>query len=317
MPDTASHSLIPANRVPVARTSLDRLLMAALVPSGVALAWLISKLAWFWSHRADLQFGWVVLFLCAYLVWDAWQRKPNPAFRWTYGGVVGLGMGCGLLFTVQIYQAAFGTNAASMCALACGILLFVFSNLHYVFGWLGVKHFAFSILFLLVAVPLPSMIYNSLVVGLQSKIALATVEILRLLGIPAQQSGSLIQLPSCTVGIDEACSGIRSLQSTVMATLFIGWLTLRRISTRAILFFAGIMLAVLGNLARSLFLSLTANAKGVEAIGSYHDAAGWSVLTFTAFGVILVSWMLGRLEAAVMRQQGEAPITRDRHEASV
>ena len=122
------------------------------------------------------------------------------------------------------------------------------------------------------------------------------MDVLNILGIPAQQVGSLIHLPNGTVGIDEACSGIRSLQSAVMATLFIGYLTLKRNSLRVVLLGAGIGLAVLGNIIRSLYLSYTANAKGIASVSAAHDAAGWSILAFTVAGVALFSWWFSRLE---------------------
>jgi exosortase len=123
--------------------------------------------------------------------------------------------------------------------------------------------------------------------------------LLNLIGVAAQRVGSLIHLPGGTVGIDEACSGIRSLQSTVMATLFIGHLTLRRFWLQAILFAAGILLAIVGNVGRSLFLSLMANAHGVQSLDRYHDTAGWSILLFTAAGVVLIAWALAKLESSL------------------
>jgi exosortase len=130
-------------------------------------------------------------------------------------------------FCWQIYQAAFGMMAASLMALALGVMLLVAANLCYVFGWPGVRHFAFGFGFLLTALPMPSALYNPIVSGLQSNVAAINVEMLNVIGIPAQQVGSLIHLPNGTVGIDEACSGIRSLQATIMATSLIGYLTLR------------------------------------------------------------------------------------------
>src|SRR5262249_2127419 len=102
-------------------------------------------------------------------------------------------------------------------------------------------------------------------------------------------------------GIDEACSGIRSLQSAVMATLFIGYLTLRKNSLRLLLLGAGILIAIGGNLLRSFFLSYVAHSKGAAAIAAFHDAAGWSILSFTAAGVAFVAWLLGRVEKASNR----------------
>src|SRR5205807_76398 len=127
------------------------------------------------------------------------------------------------------------------------LTLFVIGNLGYVFGAPGIGHFGFAFCFILIALPMPTVLHNWVVGGLQSKIAVLNVQILNLIGIPAQRVGSLIRLPSCTVGIDEACSGIRSLQSTVMATLFIGHLTLRRGGLKMFLVLSGVLLAVIVN----------------------------------------------------------------------
>ncbi len=160
--------------------------------------------------------------------------------------------------------------------------------------------------FLLIAMPVPSGIQGPIVSALQNKVATFNTEVLNLVGIPALQVGSLIHLPSGTVGVDEACSGIRSLQSTIMATIFIGYLTLRRLSLQALLFVCGIALAILGNLIRSLYLSLTANARGIESVAGVHDAAGWSILTFTAVGVFIISWFFKKLERQLDRFEAEA-----------
>lgn len=284
-----------------------KMTVVALLPSLLALAWLISKAQWFWNHRPDLQFGWIVLLLSAFLIWDEWAQTPplRPQFRWSAWLLAFAGLA--LLFLVQIYQAAFGTMAASLVALSFGILLLIAANLLSAYGTAGLKHFAFPLLFLLIALPLPSAIYDPVVTGLQSTVASINVELLRLGGIPAQKIGSLIQLPNGTVGINEACSGIRSLQSTVMATLFIGRIAIRSRVLQLLLLASGLLLAIFGNLVRSLFLSLVANAKGAASVDSVHDAAGWSILLFTAAGVTALAWGATKLEKAAAQQQPSLP----------
>lgn len=270
-----------------------------LAPSLLAMAWLVSKVQWFWSHNPDLQFGWVVLLLCAYLFYEAWEQRPPIVWKPRWWATAMMVAGIGLLFTVQVYQAAFGTNAASTLGLALGVLSIAAGNVGLVFGWRGIRSFAMPYAFILIALPLPSMIQGPVVSGLQHKVALVNTEILNLFGVPAQQVGSLIKLPNGTVGIDEACSGIRSLQSTVMAALFIGYLSLRSIGLRLVLLSLGIGLAVLGNLVRSLYLSWNAYSKGMDAVAQVHDAAGWSILAFTAAGIIVFSYWFSKLEKAV------------------
>lgn len=281
--------------------------LVLLLPSLLAMGWLVSQAQVFWRQRPDLHFGWIVLLLCAYLFWESWERRPPFDWRVRWWGLLPLIAGAGLLFLVQVYQTAFGTNSASTQGLAMGVLLFAAGNIALVFGGPGVRRFAMPYAFLLVALPLPGMIQGPLINGLQHKVAYMNTEILNLIGVPAQQVGSLIQLPSGTVGIDEACSGIRSLQSTIMAALFIGYLTLRSYALRIFLLVSGVVLAVIGNVIRSLYLCLTANARGVNAVDAVHDSAGWSVLAFTAVGVVLLAWLMARLEKAAARHLASHP----------
>jgi exosortase len=257
---------------------------------------LISKAQWFWKHNPELEFGWVMVLLCAYLIWEAWESRPEPTWHWCFGSSFLAVSGGGVLVATQLYQAAYGLTPASMSGLALGVMLVIMSNLWFVFGWSGVRHFALAFAFVLFALPVPSVIYSPIVMGLQSKVATINVELLNIIGIPAEQVGSLIRLPNGTVGVDEACSGIRSLQSTVMATVFIGYLTLRTRRLQCALLVLGIGLAILGNVIRSLFLSYMANAQGLSAIDKFHDAAGWSILLFTAGGVAALAALLGKAE---------------------
>ncbi len=279
--------------------------VVALMPTFLAIAWLVSKAQWYWNHRPDMQFGWIVLMLCAFVIWDQWAKRPRPAWRmnplFVLAGVAGLAV----LFVMQLYQAAFGLMPAVMMGLTVGAYAVATANIHYVYGWAGLRFYAFPLLFFLIALPLPSFIYTPLVNGLQQKIASANVEILNLIGIPAQRSGSLIELPNGTVGVNEACSGIRSLQSTVMATLFIGYLTLQRRFLQIALLFCGVFFAIAGNLVRSLYLSLTANSKGVAAVEKVHDSAGWTILLFTAVSVALTAWLFNLLEKRVALEQAK------------
>lgn len=277
-----------------------------LSPAFLAVAWVVSRAQWFWNNNPDLQFGWIVLLLCAYLFWEAWEKRPAVDWKARPWAVACFGGGLGLMFLVQIYQAVMGSSAPTTLGLALGGMLVIAGNLGMVFGAAGLRRFGMAFGFLLIAMPVPSGIQGPIISALQNKVAWFNTEMLNLLGIPATQVGSLIHLPAGTVGVDEACSGIRSLQSTIMATIFIGYLTLRRFSLQVLLFGCGVALAILGNLIRSLYLSLTANARGIEAIAGVHDAAGWSILTFTAVGVLILSWFFKKLERQMDRFEAEA-----------
>ena len=149
-------------------------------------------------------------------------------------------------------------------------------------------HFAFAICFILVAVQWPYRIEHSLTQNLMQIVASLTVEIIGWFGIPAIQQGNLIEVSTGVLGVDEACSGIRSFQSTLMAALFLGELYLLRVPIRLLLIVAGLGAAFLLNVCRTLILTWQANAHGLSAIDKWHDPAGFTI-AIACFGVL---WLL-------------------------
>src|SRR5439155_1277417 len=75
-----------------------------------------------------------------------------------------------------------------------------------------------------------------------------------LFGIPAQLEGNLIRIPNGLVGVNEACSGVRSLQTSLMIGLLFGELKRLSIFRRVMLVFAAAAIAFFGNCARAFFL---------------------------------------------------------------
>ena len=277
------------------------------LPIVISLAWLGTKASWFWNNNPDMQFGWVIPLLSGYLLFEGFEKSTPIVGRWTFLSVVSILIGLFFMFLTQIYQAAYGLTATSMAGLGMGFLFVSMGVLWYAYGYLGIKTFGFGLAFFLIALPIPSVIYGEIISFLQRWITIVNVEVLALLGTPASIQGNLVQLPTGVLGVDEACSGIRSLQSTVMATLFIGYLTLERLSLRSLLFVSGILLAVLGNLIRVFSLSYSASVKGIGAVDAAHDFAGWSILTFTVVGVGVLSWLFGKAETAMSQTALKPP----------
>jgi len=45
------------------------------------MLWLVLRARWFWNHNPELQFGWVVLVLWAYLLSVAWSSARRRSFN--------------------------------------------------------------------------------------------------------------------------------------------------------------------------------------------------------------------------------------------
>jgi exosortase len=167
-------------------------------------------------------------------------------------------------------------------------------------GWRRVRHFGFPVLFLLVAVPWPNRLENYLVQGLMRLVAAVTVEVVGVFGIPAMQRGNLLEIGSGVVSVDGACSGVRSLQTSLMLALFLGEMYRLRCWGRLALVPASLLIAFVANVGRTSFLTWSAARLGMARMESLHDSAGLAVVV-VVFGLL---WLVARLLA-------QRPLTTD------
>jgi exosortase len=129
--------------------------------------------------------------------------------------------------------------------------------------------------------PIPPGTYSRITLQLQLWVTEVVLQALHLLGIAASTSGNIIQLAHTSVGVEEACSGVRSLPSCTVAALFFSATLVRRPWARVLLIALAPPLAFGMNIIRSLGLTLLANS-GVDIGGKWHDLTGFAVLGVTA-----------------------------------
>ena len=128
---------------------------------------------------------------------------------------------------------------------------------------------------------IPPGTYSKLTLQLQYFVTHVVLWALHVLGISASTSGNIIQLAHTSVGVEEACSGVRSLLSCIVAGLFFSATLVRRPWARVLLIALAPLLALGMNIIRSLTLTLLANAN-VDITGTIHDITGFAVLGVTA-----------------------------------
>jgi exosortase len=262
-----------------------------------ALVWLevISRLRFEWSINPQYGYGWAVPFLAAYIFWRRWQNAPAPspprtAFLWSAAIIAG----SLVLVPVRLVQEANPDwRLLSWTMAGCAVVISA-AGVYLAGGTAWLRHFAFPILFFLVAVPWPTSAEQILIQGLMRIDARINVEVLTAIGIPAVQLGNVIEVSSGYVGIDEACAGIRSLQATFMVSLFLGEFYGFSVARRVILIFAGGFLAFFCNLVRTFLLVYLGAEHGFQAIKNWHDPAGYTILTVCLLGLWGLSWFLAR-----------------------
>jgi len=178
----------------------------------------------------------------------------------------------------------FALDAGAMSIL----LIFLVGGL----PWL--RHFAFPFIFFLVAVPWPMRAEQMVVQDLMRAVSAINVAFLNIAGIPALQHGNVIEVGSGLIGIEEACSGVRSLQATLMISLFLGELYSFSIMRRVLLIIAGALLAFICNIVRTAILVWIGAQRGPNSIEAWHDPAGLTILLVCLFGLWLLSLLIRR-----------------------
>ena len=176
-------------------------------------------------------------------------------------------------------------------------------------GWKWLKALSFPIAFLVFMFPLPFM-DNFLAFPLRIFMSTVSVGFLNLIGLSCLQSGTaIVSAPDFAAGLAQGqrfavdvadpCSGIRSLFALMMVSALYGYLVMDRPWKKWVIFLSSIPLAVAGNFARIIMLTLGTITLGPEtAIGSleeptlFHQASGFLVFGVALGGMLGVGWLL-------------------------
>ena len=119
-----------------------------------------------------------------------------------------------------------------------------------------------------------------------------TVDVAGFLDIPALQHGNVVEIGVGRVGINEACSGVRSLQSGFMISLFLGELYRMSLTRRAALLVSSLLFVLGANVCRTSFLVWAAANRGLVQMEAWHDNAGLLVMFVVLGGVLGLAQVL-------------------------
>jgi len=89
------------------------------------------------------------------------------------------------------------------------------------YGWRHLKIVAFPLFFLTLGIPLPAILFNTISIPLQTLASTASAGFLNFCDVPVLQEGNVLQLASTSLGVAEACSGLRSLVSLIALAIIL------------------------------------------------------------------------------------------------
>ena len=241
-----------------------------------------------WRSDPNYSHGFLIPLMSAYVAWL--QREnlrrvpqcPSPM------GLGVLGAGVALLILGGVSAELF-TMRVSLLPILAGLILWLFGKEH-------LKFLAFPILYLLFMIPLPAIIFNVVAFQLQLFSSSIATHILQLLQVPVLREGNVITLPTTTLEVVDACSGIRSLVTlSALATMF-AYFGQRTIWRAWLLALSTIPIAIIANASRIAGTGLLSQYYGPSiAEGFFHTFSGWFLFVIATLSLGIVAALLSRL----------------------
>jgi exosortase len=292
----------------------------------------LSKLAHTWWTDENYSHGLLIPLIIAYILWTQRERlareATKPSTLWGGGAV--------LLALIALW---LGTAGAELFIQRFSLVLILAGTVVYFWGFRVLQLLLVPLGLLLLAIPIPAIIFNKVAFPLQLFASRCAVWSMSLLDIPVLRQGNVIELlplgarETKKLEVVEACSGIRSLMTLVtLAVVFayfthprsngtseahrrgiIKWLKSFGFWRSTIIILSAVPIAILTNALRVSGTGVLAHYYGTEvADGFFHSFSGW-VIYIAAFLMLFgVGWLLDRFRSSHDKAGPEPPQNMER-----
>ena len=227
-------------------------------------------------------------------IWLVWRRKhlllelpvePVPA---------GL-----LIVAVAALQLLLGILAAELFIAHTSLLLMCAGVVLYLFGKRSLRELTFPIAWLLFMIPLPTILLRPMIFQLQLLTSAMAAGTLDLFSVTNLRAGNVIYLPNFTIGIVEACSGIRSLISLIALAVLFGTIYQLRAAHRFIVVLMSIPIALGFNAVRIIGTGLIGSLGKPElAEGFFHTFSGGAIFISATLLMLLLLRLIAEASRA-------------------
>ncbi|PIL47117.1 exosortase A [Massilia eurypsychrophila] len=230
-----------------------------------------SSIVSIWNRSETFAHGYIIVPISLWLAWERRATLVQMTASPFWPGFVLLAL-CGFgwlladLGDVQIVKQYAFAAMLPLTALA-------------VLGRRISRVLAFSLLFLLFAVPFGEVFIDPLI----NITANFTIDLLRATGIPVLREGNNFSIPSGNWSVVEACSGLRYLIASVTLGTLYAHLTYRSRWRQALFILLAIIVPIVANTGRAYMIVMMGHLSGMTmAVGVDHLIYGW-----VFFGIVM------------------------------
>ena len=275
----------------------------------------LTKLGSDWWHDENYSHGLLIPFVIAFILWQERSRFANVSAQpaaWL--GAVGVAISTLMLWA--------GTAGAELFVQRLSLVLMLASVVVYFFGVRLMRFVAVPLFLLLLAIPIPQIVFNKIAFPLQLFASRCAVAAMSFFSIPVLRQGNVIELMPLgatepkKLAVVEACSGIRSLMTLVTLAVIYAYFTTPKspdskrltIARSVILVLSAVPIAILTNALRVSGTGVLAHYYGTRvADGFFHSFSGWVVYIAAALLLFATGWILDRFTRLFSSKSNASP----------
>ena len=290
-----------------------------------AYATVLTKLGHDWWTDENYSHGLLIPFIIGFILWSQRERLTraarNPA------------MMSGLALVVFALLALWaGTAGAELYLQRTSLVLMFAGTVLYFWGFRLLQLLIVPLFLLLLAIPIPAIIFNKIAFPLQLFASRCAVWAMTLADIPVLRQGNVIELmplgarETKKLEVVEACSGIRSLMTLVTLAVVFAYFTHPRGNSdgdgpqtpnsniaasvfqklksygfwrSTIIILSAVPIAIFTNALRVSGTGILARYYGTQiADGFFHSFSGWVIYVVAFLMLFGVGWLLDRVKPA-------------------
>jgi exosortase len=276
----------------------------------LAFAFLCAVSILFWWHSLILTLGLalaneaythilLILPLGAALIYlDSKELRidPQPAPR---SGAALLALAL-LIGCYAKWRMGAATDDVRLSLSMFGLVTWWIASVVFCFGLRAFRSLLFPLCFLFLIVPVPDVVLNVIVEGLQYGSAWMAALLFRVIGEPVQRDGILLSLQNLDLEVAKECSSIRSSCLLVVTAMVLAHLFLRSWWWKAMLIAAAIPLSVAKNGLRIVTIAeLGTRVNPGFLNGKLHHDGGVIFFGIAVVAVGALLWMLRKTELRI------------------
>jgi exosortase len=297
--------------VPDPRTLWKPIAISAAI--GFVYFSVLRKLGYDWWTDENYSHGLLIPLIIGYILWTDRERlgrvPQSPSLMWG-----------GLIVVFALLSLWVGVAGAELYIQRMSLVLMLAGICIYFWGWRLLRLLLVPLGLLILAIPIPAILFNKIAFPLQLFASRCAVWAMRLFDIPVLRQGNVIELmpkgarETKRLEVVEACSGIRSLMTLLTLAVVFAYFTRprnedgdgtggfsRRLKSygfwrSVILVASAIPIAIFTNALRVSGTGVLAHYYGTQvADGFFHSFSGWVVYIVAFLLLFAVGWLLDRV----------------------